>query len=652
MKNSIIRNTALLLVYVLPLFFSAACTEEVPAAPLLSASLAVKPMEDASKSASSVTEATEDAVRNWNLLVFDHGVLTAMYYRDCRYNVHDSEATRRTKSMIGGISIVYDRAYDWYAVANVGDLSDTPFFRNGVGSLSETELCAWTPTITVAGADALPMAWHEAGLSVSESQLLSGYTLPVVFERLVSRYDIIVNQAGLSNWSFTATGLKLQGADSVTPFADVSSFTGSYAEADYATPADVAVLNSGGATRYYPLENCYGELLSVSNPMDKCQENVLSADASARPSFVELEGTLTLQDGSFLDKDVTYRFYLGENNTTNFDVRRNVTHVVTLRLTDALIDGDADLWKVETGRFDDTRALAFADDAVRLPAGMSYYAGIVAEPSTLYYRVLMDANLVSAGVTITGVVPDSGTAYSLPRLQINVPEGVETSGLIRIRTLDGQKYDDLPVSTYLPGPYLTGIRFDREHYALVQVEDGTVHTACRFRVIGQYSDGSVEPVTPSAAYTDEGDIWIDPVSGTLAATVACNGKTLTASYGGFTATAQYSAEDLAVPVGLSGLHLESQDDEELLEFMVDAIDATLRRALSGASWATDVTGEVSVSTEGQVVYDGYESGRGMLFHFTAPGSGTVTFSYNLNGIVVQMAIGVTCNAAGHVSYSL
>ena len=650
MKKSFIRNTALLLMSVLSLFFSAACTEEVPAAPLLSASLAVKPMEDASKSASSVTEATEDAVRNWNLLVFDHGILTAMYYRDCQYNVHDSEATRRTKSMIGGISIVYDRAYDWYAVANVGELADTPFFRNGIGSLSETELCAWTPTIAVAGADALPMAWHETGLSVSEGQILTGYTLPVVFERLVSRYDIIVNQAGLSNWSFTATGLKLQGADSVTPFADISSFTGSYAEADYATAEDVAVLNSGGATRYYPLENCYGELLSVSNPMDKCLENVLSADASARPSFVELEGTLTLQDGSFLDKDVTYRFYLGENNTTNFDVRRNVTHVVTLRLTDALIDGDADLWKVETGRFDDTRSLAFADDAVRLPAGMSYYAGIVAEPSTLYYRVLMDANLVSAGVTITGVVPDSGTAYSLPRLQINVPEGVETSGLIRIRTLDGQKYDDLPVSTYLPGPYLTGIIFDREHYALVQVEDGALHTACRFSVIGQYSDGSVEPVTPSASYTDEGDIWIDPVSGTLAATVACSGKTLTASYGGFTATAQYSSEDLAVPVGLSGLHLESQDDEELLEFIVDAIDATLRRALSGVSWMADVTGEVSVSTEGQVVYDGYESGRGMLFHFTTPGSGAVTFSYDLNGIGVQMTISVTCNAAGHVSY--
>ncbi len=651
MMKSLFFNIMSLLAAAVPLLLPTSCTENIPAAPLLSASLEVKPMQDASKSASSVTETTEDAVRNWNLLVFDRGVLAAMYYRDCRYDFFDSEATRRTKSMIAGISVVFDRPYDWFAVANVGNLADMPFFRSAVGVLTEAELRSWTPSIAVAGADALPMAWHEAGLSVSESQLLGGYTLPVVFERLVSRYDIIVNQAGLSNWAFTATGLKLQGADSVTPFADASSFRGSYAEAEYATAADVAMLNSGGATRYYPLENCFGNLLSVSDPMDKSLDNVLAADASARPSFVELSGRLTLQDGSFLDKDVTYRFYLGENSTTNFDVKRNVAHVVTLRLTDALIDGDAALWKVETGRFDDTRLLAFADDTVHLPAGMSYYAGILAEPGTLNYLVLMDAELLASGVTITGVIPNSGTAYSLPRLQINVPEGAETSGHIRIRTLDGQKYDDLAVSSYLPGPSLTGICFDRSHYALVRVEDGALHTACSFAVIAQYSDGSSGPVTPEASYEDEGDIWIDPVSGTLAATVACGEKILSATFGGFTASAQYSAEDLAVPVGLSGLHLESQDDEELLEFVVDAIDATLQKALSGGSWTADVTGEVGVTVGGQVVYDGYESGRGMLFHFTSAGSGTVTFTYTHNGVSVQWSISVTCDATGHVRYS-
>ena len=92
MMKSLFLNIMSFLAAAVPLLLPTSCTENIPAAPLLSASLEVKPMQDASKSASSVTETTEDAVRNWNLLVFDRGVLAAMYYRDCRYDFFDSEA--------------------------------------------------------------------------------------------------------------------------------------------------------------------------------------------------------------------------------------------------------------------------------------------------------------------------------------------------------------------------------------------------------------------------------------------------------------------------------------------------------------------------------------------------------------------------------
>ena len=526
------------------------------AGPCLSASLSVQPLCAAVKSASSVTAATEDVVRDWNLFQFDQGVLLAAYYHDCHYNPSDNAAERAAKSILSGIEVVYDRAYDWYAVANVGNLAETSFFRNGIGSLTVSEMQSWRPALDVTGSAALPMAWHEAGLSVSKRQLLSGYRLPVVFERLVSRYDIIVNQAGLSNWSFTATGLKLLGADSVTPFSGRSCFTGVYAETDYATASDVAALNRGEATRYYPLENCFGELLPVSDPMEKNWANVRAANASARPSYIELDGILTLTDGSALNKSVTYRFYLGENNTTNFDVTRNVTHIVTLYLTDDRVAGDADLWKVETGAITDTRRLEFAEEAVRVAAGTSCDVAVLTHPAALVYSVLMDADLVAAGVTITGVEPDSGATYSLGSLQINIPEGVEVSGHIRIRTPDGQKYDELEITSY-------------------------------------------------------------------------------------------SAADLEIPVGLSGFHLESQDDEELLEIIVDAIDVTLERVLSGETRTIDATGDVLVETTGLVVCDGYESGRGILFHFVSPGSGSITFSYG-DSVVVQLTVNVVCDASGHV----
>ena len=542
--------------FVLPLLLAACTGEWAEPEPQLSVSLAVKPLHDGVKSASSVTEATEDAVRNWNLFQFDRGVLQAVYYRDCHYDASDSEAVRRAKSMISGIEIVYDRAYDWFAVANVGDLSETAFFRNGIGSLTVADMQSWCPEIDVAGTAALPMAWKTSGLSVSKQQLLGGYRLPVLFERLVSRYDIVVDQAGLSNWSFTATGLKLLGADSVAPFAERCGFTGAYAEADYATAADLAALNQGGAARYYPLENCFGELLSVSDPMEKNRANVQAADVSARPSYIELDGILTLTDGSGLEKGVTYRFYLGENNTTNFDVVRNVTHVVTLQLTDGLVNGDAAFWKVETGVFSDTRQLAFAEEAVRVAAGSTCNVAVLTDPPALTYHVLMDACLVEAGVTITGVQPNSGTAYSLGSLQINVPDNVAVTGHIRIRTPDGRQHDDLVITSY-------------------------------------------------------------------------------------------TVEDLEIPVQLSGFHLESQDDEDLLEFIVDAIDVTLERVLTGETRTLDATGDVQVETMGLVVCDGYESGRGILFHFVSPGSGSITFSYGTT-VVVQLTVHVVCDASGHV----
>ena len=69
---------------------------------------------------------------------------------------------------------------------------------------------------------------------------------------------------------------------------------------------------------YYMLENCQGEVSSITDPTDKAPAN-----APACATYMRI-----LADGP--DKTLEYIVYLGENSTTNFDVRRNTKHDLNL----------------------------------------------------------------------------------------------------------------------------------------------------------------------------------------------------------------------------------------------------------------------------------------------------------------------------------
>ena len=70
-------------------------------------SLSVAPLRDPNRTKSTYT-GDEDAVRNWNLLVFENGVLKAKYYKGSGKNIT--------------LEVMTDRPYRYYAVANVGDI--------------------------------------------------------------------------------------------------------------------------------------------------------------------------------------------------------------------------------------------------------------------------------------------------------------------------------------------------------------------------------------------------------------------------------------------------------------------------------------------------------------------------------------------------
>lgn len=379
-------------------------------------SLSVLPARDPNAT-KSVYAGDEAVVYNWNLLIFENGVLKAKHYKNAGSDIN--------------FSVITDRAYRYYALANVGDITS----RLTEGVTSEEDLASlWVDVSVESG---LPMAWKSPSeIAFSKLQISQGAQLSVPFTRLVGRYDIVIDKSGLSAWRFTATSLSLKGVSRVQPFAASSCSTAAAVKTDEATAGDLTLLNGGQATHYYPVENCYGNLLPEgTDPWNKIPGN-LAADAY--PTYIEIQGRAQMTDGSGLERDVTYRFYLGENASNNFDVVRNETHTVTLVLSDAAIAANSSHWKVETGSYTDSRALAFTHESIMLPGGESVEEPVIRTPVSLQYRIEMDQNLKEAGVVVSGY--QWGDPCEADRLTLSAPAGVNAlAGEIRLKTLDGAK---------------------------------------------------------------------------------------------------------------------------------------------------------------------------------------------------------------------
>ena len=454
----------------------------------LTTALSVTPPVDPRQTKSSYAGA-DDAVRNWNLFVFENGVLQAKYYQNTGSDL--------------SLNVMTDRPYHYFALANVGDLTG----RFVVGTTTVDDMAALRIDADIE--NGLPMAWSSAGvIAFSRRQLAAGQKLPVALTRLVGRYDIVVDRSGLSDWSFTATRLSLCGVSDVTPFAGRSRASAASVVTDEASAADLAALNAGSATSYYPVENCLGTLLPEGgSPWNKIPANIPS---DAFPSYIELGGILRMTDGSQLERQVIYRFCLGENASDNFDVVRNQTHTVTLQLSDASIASDGTHWKLEKGSFTDTRSLAFTHESIQLDAGATVEEPIVRIPAGLKYVVEADASLVQAGVSVQG--HDWGDVCDSDGLVLTAPAEVSyQTGTIRLKTLDGSKTAAATLTVGRIPPVMTGLRIEPDEVYLPAFgDDYRVYgyhnpeyaraTPYTFRVYAVYNDGTETDVSTEAGW--------------------------------------------------------------------------------------------------------------------------------------------------------
>ena len=224
------------------------------------------------------------------------------------------------------LSLVEGQVYDIYVLANAGQIP---------AEMRETDFrdrCAYEVQDMAELDGVVPMVWDSLGIKVEHGMS----PVEVKLDRMVAKVTFSVDSDLLEGLLVTSVRM-CQCASVVRPFKDYGGM-GSRAEdvsemiyGDYATTADLSILNDGGSMMFYVLENCQGVLLPDNkNPSGKLPDSL--GEKAGLCTFLEVA---CIFDGEgFLEGEVTYRFYLGLDSSSSFDVPGNSCLDVTLQLTD------------------------------------------------------------------------------------------------------------------------------------------------------------------------------------------------------------------------------------------------------------------------------------------------------------------------------
>lgn len=193
--------------------------------------------------------------------------------------------------------------YEAYAMANV---------HRDMGEMTREQLLAvQLPSVT--NYTMLPMSGHTT-LTVEDRM-----PAPVIIVRRTVAKIICNISIELS----VVYAMKLQSVQVMNAAASTKLFEEEQTADSFITynSTEIGASESRKATRtFYLLENCRGDVPSITTQQQKC-----AANAPQGATFVRIKAQ---RDG----KQLTFDVYLGENNTLNFDVRRNTVQTLDIRI--------------------------------------------------------------------------------------------------------------------------------------------------------------------------------------------------------------------------------------------------------------------------------------------------------------------------------
>lgn len=191
--------------------------------------------------------------------------------------------------------------------------------------------------------EALPMCWKgEAELKPGENT-----TIRADLSRLVSKTGLKIDMGTIKGLDIKSVRLR-QGAGKIWPFMEGGSRIMDPSDAmdgDHASTEDISRLMAGETIWLYAAENCQGVLLpDNTDPWSKIPDNIGSAAELC--TYIEVIGEW--KGTSSYQGTVKYRFFLGEDTVSDFNVRRNSMNCITLYLEKGSF-GKLN-WKIDTSQ--------------------------------------------------------------------------------------------------------------------------------------------------------------------------------------------------------------------------------------------------------------------------------------------------------------
>lgn len=236
------------------------------------------------------------------------------------------------------------RLYKLWAAANLGGKVEA-------GSLEDfTESIRHVSRAGI-GRTGIPM-FSDGGYGILVTDGENHAAIPLT--RMMARVDFCIDTSSLYYpGNFRVGSVTIYSpVDAYVPFAGAvrKEDDGNATAFDSASVQDIKRLNAGGTISLYAFENMQGTLLPGNTDPWRKVPSVIGEHA-ARCTF--LEAVCSYENALGSCDEITYRMYLGEDATTNFDVKRNTVYRLTLEPTEKEIRGGRGSWKIETGEWED-----------------------------------------------------------------------------------------------------------------------------------------------------------------------------------------------------------------------------------------------------------------------------------------------------------
>lgn len=199
------------------------------------------------------------------------------------------------------------------------------------------------------------------------ADIKSGAKFNIEISRLFAKVSVTVDHSGMSGneGEFSNVSLHIRQANArLMPFAESGSVAAGRQDilpgSDYESPMKDGMKDT--FSLYVP-ENRLGTLLPANrDPSGKTDDALRAAVGTVADlaTYMEFSSTIDKSAGGF-GGDVKYRFYLGENPYSNFDIVRNNHYFINLKFNvDSVFDPG---WKVDPGDdFEDRRLFCVTKD--------------------------------------------------------------------------------------------------------------------------------------------------------------------------------------------------------------------------------------------------------------------------------------------------